>query len=175
MSMAFRRDSIADADPTHTIVTQQPSGVDDWETDGIIGVENRAMDVLMDRGATVRLALDSGHGQFEDVRSDLTPVAEPDRIFVGSDHEFRAVLPDDRSSVDSVLEVPADDSDAWADRLFSIDAFAVLTDGSWTYRSVPHEHHIREINADGHEGLIDELNEQLDGLRGATVEPFDGS
>ncbi|ERG92138.1 MAG: hypothetical protein J07HQW1_02173, partial [Haloquadratum walsbyi J07HQW1] len=79
------------------------------------------------------------------------------------------------ASVDSLLKIQANETDEWTDRLFNIEAFAVLTDQSWTYRSVPHETHIREINTAGHNGLIEELHKPREQLRGATVEPYDDS
>ncbi|MHC3381494.1 hypothetical protein [Haloarcula sp. H-GB5] len=173
--MIFRNGSIDEEEPTHKLVMQSPSGVKDWDEEGIIGVENRAMEVILDRGSTVHVELDPAHGQFETLRNKLTQVPESDRIFVASEHEHRAVLPEDRTSVDSLLEIQANDTDEWTDRLFNIEAFAVLSDQSWTYRSVPHETHIREINTAGHDGLVEELHKTLEQLRGATVKPFDGS
>ncbi|ERG98278.1 MAG: hypothetical protein J07HQX50_02313 [Haloquadratum sp. J07HQX50] len=100
---------------------------------------------------------------------------ESDRIFVASEHEYRAALPKDCASVDSLLKIQPNETDEWTDRLFNIEAFAVLTDKSWTYRSVPHETHIREINTAGHNGLREELHTRLEQLRGATVKPYDNS
>lgn len=162
-------------DPTHRLVTQTPSGVKDWEKEGIIGVENRVVEVILDYGSTVHVDLDPAHGQFETIQNELTKVPESDRILVASEHEYRAALPKDRGSVNSLLEVQANDTDEWDDRVFTIEAFAVLTDQSWTYRSVPHETHIREINTAGHDGLIEELHKVLEQLRGATVEQYDDS
>ncbi|GEM_PF-3817011 len=106
--------------------------------------------------------------------STETHIPESKSIFVGSDYEFRASLPEDRALVESVLEIPDSDTDAWTDRLFHLVEFTVLTDQSWLYRSVPHEAHIREINAGGHEGVIEKLNETLDQVRGSAVVPFSG-
>lgn len=175
MNMTFRNGSIDKKDPTHRLVTQTPSGVKDWEKEGIIGVENRFVEVILDYGSTVHVELDPAHGQFETIQNELSKMPESDRIFVASEHEYRAELPKDCGSVNSLLEIQANDTDEWDDRLFNIEAFAVLTDQSWTYRPVPHETHIREINTAGHDGLIEELHKVLEQLRGATVEQYDDS
>lgn len=160
------------AEPTHRLVTRRLSGVKDWDELGHVTVENRAISDLMDYGTVVHLGLDPKHGQFETVQQELTQVPDSKCIFVGSDHEFRASLPEDRALVESLLEIPDGDTDAWTDRLFYFVEFAVLTDQSWLYRSVPHEAHLREINARGHEGVIEKLNETFAQLRGSAVVPF---
>ncbi|GAB7009516.1 hypothetical protein [Halorubrum trueperi] len=162
------------AEPTHRLVTRRLSGVKDWDELGGVTVENQAIRVLMDYGTAVHLGLDPKHGQFETVQRELTQVPDSKCMFIGSDHEFRASLPEDRALVESVLEIPDGDTDAWTDRLFYFVEFAVLTDQSWIYRSVPHEAHIREINAGRHEGVIEKLNETLDQVRGSAVVPFSG-
>ena len=161
-------------EPTHRLVTRRLSGVKDWDELGGVTVENRTIRVLMDYGTVVHLGLDPKHGQFETVQRELEQVPESKCIFIGSDHEFRASLPEDQALVESVLEIPDGDTDAWTDRLFHLVEFAVLTDQSWLYRSVPHEAHIREINAGRHEGVIEKLNETLDQVRGSAVVPFSG-
>ena len=162
------------AEPTHSLVSRSLSGVKDWDELGHVTVENRAIRVLMDYGAVVHLELDPEHGQFETVQRELTQVPDSKCLFIGSDHEFRASLPEDRALVESLLEIPDGDTDAWTDRLFYLAEFAVLTDHSWLYRSVPHEAHIREINAGGHEGVIEKLNETVAQVRGSAVVPFSG-
>ena len=162
------------AEPTHRLVSRSLSDVKDWDELSHVTVENRAIRVLMDYGTVVHLGLDPKHGQFETVQRELTQVPDSKCIFVGSDHEFRASLPEDRALVESVLEIPDGDTDAWTDRLFSFVEFAVLTDHSWLYRSVPHEAHIREINVGGHEEVIEKLNETLDQVRGSAIVPFGG-
>jgi hypothetical protein len=162
------------AEPTHRLVSRSLSGVKDWDELGDVTVGNRAISALMDYGTVVHLELDPKHGQFETVQRDLVRVPDSKCIFVRSDHEFRAALPEDRALIESVLEIPDGDTDAWTDRMFYLAEFAVLTDQSWLYRSVPHEAHIREINAGGHEGVIEELNETLDPVRGSAVVPFGG-
>lgn len=161
-------------EPTHRLVSRSLSGVKDWDELGGVTVENRAIRVLMDYGTVVHLGLDPKHGQFETVQRELVQVPDSKCIFVGSDHEFRASLPEDRTLVESLLEIPDGDTDAWTDRLFYLVEFAVLTDQSWLYRSVPHEAHIREINAGGHEGVIEKLNETFAQVRGSAVVPFGG-
>ncbi|MDL0139439.1 hypothetical protein PNP85_07975 [Halobacterium salinarum] len=162
------------AEPTHRLVTRRLSGVKDWDELGGVTVENRAIRVLMDYGTVVHIGLDPEHGQFETVQRELTQVPDSKCIFVGSDHEFRASLPEDRALVESLLEIPDGDTDAWTDRLFYFVEFAVLTDQSWLYRSVPHEAHIREINAGEHEGVIEKLNETFAQVRGSAIVPFGG-
>lgn len=167
-------ETVPTAEPTHRLVTRQLPDVKDWDDAGALTAENRAMDVFVDYGTTVHLEIDSDHGQFETVRRELERVPEPERVFAGSTPEYRAELPADRPLVESLLEIPAEDTDAWTERLFAIDTFAVLSDETWVYRSVPHETHIREINAREHEGLIADLNDVLGDVRGSTVVPFDG-
>jgi hypothetical protein len=162
------------AEPTHRLVSRSLSGVKDWDELGRVTVENRAVRVLMDYGNAVHLGLDPRHGQFETVLRELTQVPDSECIFIGSDHEFRASLPEDRALVESVLEIADGDTDAWTDRLFHLVEFAVLTDRSWLYRSVPHEAHIREINAGEHEGVIEKLNETFAQVRGSAIVPFGG-
>ncbi|ADQ69389.1 hypothetical protein C499_12495 [Halogeometricum borinquense DSM 11551] len=72
------------------------------------------------------------------------------------------------------MAVTTGDTDEPIDRTFYLDAFAVVTEQSWVYRSVPHHFHIREINATGHAGLLEELRESLADVRGSTVVPFGG-
>ncbi len=162
------------AEPTHRLVTRRLSGVNDWDELGHVTVENRAIRVMMDDGTVVHLGLDPKHGQFETVQQELERVPDSNCIFVGSEYEFRASLPEDRALVESVLDIPDGDTDAWTDRLFYLVEVAVLTDQSWRYRSVPHEAHIREINARGHEDVLEKLNETFAQVRGTAVVPFDG-
>ncbi|WP_082230127.1 hypothetical protein [Halorubrum lipolyticum] len=162
------------AAPTHRLVSRSLPGVKDWDELGGVTVENRAISVLMDHGTVVHLGLDPKHGQFDTVRRELVQVPDSKCVFVGSDHEFRASLPEDRALVESLLEIPDGDPAAWTDRLFYFVEFAVLTDQSWLYRSVPHEAHIREINAEGHKGVIEKLNETFAQVRGSAIVPRGG-
>lgn len=162
------------AEPTHRLVTRSLSGVKDWDELGGVTVENRAISVLMDYGTVVHLELDPKHDQFETVQRELAQVPDSECIFVRSDQEFRASLPEDRALIESLLEIPDGDTNAWTDRTFYFVEFAVLTEQSWLYHSVPHETHIREINARGHKGIIEKLNETLDQMRGSAVVPFSG-
>ena len=159
-------------EPTHRLVSRSLSGVKDWDDLGGVTVENRAIHVLVDYGTAVHLGLDPKHGQFETVQQELTQVPDSKCIFIGSDHEFRASLPEDWALVESVLEIPDGDTAAWTDRLFYLVEFAVLTDQSWLYRSVPHEAHIREINARGHGGAIEKLSKTFAQVRGSAIVPF---
>lgn len=169
-NMAFRNDSIDEESPTHKLVTTNHSGVKDWDDEGLIGVENHAMDIILDYGSIVHIDVAPEHSQFEAIQNKLTQPSKSEQIFVAPDYEYQAVFPDDRSFIQSLLE--AQNTDECYDRLFNLNAFAVLADQSWTYRSVPHESHIREINAGGENGLIKELYNTLEQLNGATVEPF---
>ncbi|WP_238717425.1 hypothetical protein [Natronorubrum halophilum] len=173
MAMAFT-EKVDAAEPTHKLVTRNLPDVKDWDETGWVTVENQATGILMDYGTAVHLQLDPKHNQFDTVRSELTRVESSERIFVGSGREFRASLPENRALVESLLEISSDDTDAWTDRTFYVDEFAILAEQSWVYRSVPHEPHIREINASEHEGLIEELDEMMAQLRGTAVVPFDG-
>lgn len=164
----------ATAEPTHQLVTRDLSGVKDWDPAGGVTAENRAVGVFLEYGSAVHLQIDSKHGQFERVRSELARVPESERLFVGSEREYRVSLPADQPLIESVLELPAGDTDAWTDRTFYLDAFAVLTEGSWLYHSIPHETHIRECNASEHDGLVAALNEALEQVPGSAVVPVDG-
>ncbi len=172
-TMAFTENFNAAA-PTHSLVTRNLSGVKDWDEFGGVTVENRVISVLMDYGTTVHLELDPKHDQFETVQRELSWVPDSECVFVRSDLEFRASLPEDRALIESLLEIPDGDTVAWRDRMFYFVEFAVLTEQSWLYRSVPHETHIREINVGGHERVIEKLNETLDQVRGSAVVPFSG-
>ncbi|MFW6320230.1 MAG: hypothetical protein ACOC0Z_00135 [Halohasta sp.] len=170
-NMAFRNGSTKEESPTHRLVATNPSGVKDWDKEGLIDVENQTVDVVLDYGSIVHIDVDPAHSQFEAIENELTQLPKSERIFIGSDYEYRAVLPEDRSFIDSVLKTQ--NTDEWHDRLFNIHAFAVLADQSWIYRSVPHESHIREINTASNSGLIKKLHKTLEQLQGATVEQFD--
>ena len=161
------------ADPTHRLVTRRADG--EAGDASPIQAENRAVSVLMDYGSAVHLELDPEHDQYETVRRELERVPDSVCLFPGSENEFRASLPEGRAVVESVLEVPGGakaSSDAFTFRMFSVARFAVVTDQSWLYRSVPHETHVREINAVGHEGAIADLNATLAHVRESAVVPF---
>ncbi|MBX0304559.1 hypothetical protein [Haloarcula salinisoli] len=167
------RETFDAAGPTHRLNARPSSDVDDRSADGLIGVENRVVDVAMEYGTAVHLDVDPGHGQFELLQRELTQVPDRDRVFVESDHEYRANLPADRSLVDALLDVPDGDRWAYSDRLFALEAVAVLTEQSWTYRSVPHETHIRELNAAGQDGLLAELEDMLERVPGTDIVALD--
>lgn len=167
-------DTVAAAEPTHRVVTRDLAGVDDWDDAGLVSVENRTMAVSMAYGTAVHLQLDSDHGDFETVRAELTQVPASDHVFLGPEPEYRAALPDDRALVEAILAIPEGDTDAWIDRLYYLDALAVVSGRTWVYRSVPHETHIREINANHHDDLVDDVNAELAHVRGSAVVPFDG-
>jgi len=171
--MDFRDDSVAQQQPTHKLVAKNPSGVKDWDEEGTIGIENQAMEIIVKYGSTVHVEVDPAHSQFEAIQNELTRLPEAERIFIGSEEEYRAELPTDHSFITSLLEIRANSTDEWIDRLFNIEAFAVLTDQSWVYRSVPHHSHIREINATRVGGLVPELHRALEQRQGGTVVPFD--
>lgn len=173
MSMAFRGDVDTPA-PTHKLVTRDRAGIRDWDETGIVTVENRALDVLMEYGTSVRLEVDSNHSRFDAVERQLTSVDTVDRLFVDSTHEFAASLQEDRRFLTSFLSVSPGETTEWTDRLFHVEAVAVLRDGSWLYRSVPHEPHIREINARECAELIEELHELFDQVQGSAVVPLCG-
>lgn len=162
------------AEPTHKLVTRDLPGIKDWDPSGGVTAENRAVDILLEYGSAVYLQIDPKHGQFETIRSELARVPESEQVFIGSEREYRASLPGDRPLVESVLDIAAGDTDEWTDRTFYLDSFAILTEGSWLYHSVPHETHIRECNASEHDGLVAALNEALKQVPGSAVVPADG-
>jgi hypothetical protein len=171
--MAFT-DSFDAVDPTHRLVTRNLADGEDKNDFRGVTAENQVVSVLMDYGTTVNLALDPEHAQFETVQRKLSRVPDSECVFAGSEQELQASLPEDRAVIESLLEIPDGDTDAWTYRIFSIVEFAVLTEQSWLYRSVPHGPHIREINAGRHQGVIEELNETLDKVRGSAVVPVSG-
>lgn len=168
------RERAGSGEPTHRLVTRSLPGVKDSDDAGRVTAENRVVDVLLEYGSDVHLRIDSKHDQFETVSGELARVPESERVFAGSGREYRASLPTDRPLVESVLELPADETDAWTDRTFSLEAFAILTEQSWLYYSVPHETHIRECNASELDGLVAALNEALEQVPGSAVVPVDG-
>ncbi|KDE58067.1 hypothetical protein EL22_07435 [Halostagnicola sp. A56] len=168
------RERAGSGEPTHRLVTRSLPGVRDSDDAGRVTAENRVVDILLEYGSAVNLRIDPKHGQFETVRSELARVPESEQVLAGSGREFRASLPADRPLVESVLELPADATDAWVDRTFSLEAFAILTEESWLYYSVPHETHIRECNASERDELVATLNEALEQVPGSAVVPVDG-
>ncbi|AHG01097.1 hypothetical protein HALLA_16405 [Halostagnicola larsenii XH-48] len=171
--MTFAARDVA-AEPTHKLVTRDLPGVKDGDPAGGVTAENRAVGVLLEYGDAVHLRVDSKHGQFETIRSEFARVPESEQVFVGSERVYRASLPGDRPLVESVLEISAGDTAEWVDRTFYLDAFAILTDESWLYHSIPHETHIRECNASEHDELVAALNETLESVPGSAVVPADG-
>ncbi|MFC5368618.1 hypothetical protein [Salinirubrum litoreum] len=167
-------DPVNAVDPTHRLVTRNLSGVKDWDEAGGVTVENQAIAILLEYGTTVHLCLDPKHSQFKTVQNKFTRVPELERTIIGSDQEYLVSIPENRALVESLLAISACETDEWVDRTFYLTEFAILNGRSWVYRSVPHETHIREINATEHDGVIQKLNEALEQVRGSAVVPFDG-
>ncbi|SFS46119.1 hypothetical protein [Halostagnicola kamekurae] len=168
------RERAGSGEPTHRLVTRSLPGVKDWDDTGRVTAENRVVDLLLEYGSAVHLRIDSKHDQFETVSGELARVPESEQVFAGSGREYRASLPTDRPLVESVLEIAVGDTDGWTDRTFSLEAFAILTEQSWLYYSVPHETHIRECNASELDRLVATLNEALERVPGSAVVPVDG-
>jgi len=161
-------------EPTHRFVTRGFPGVKDWDEDGWVTVENQIIAILLEYGTTVHLCLDPKHSQFKTVESEFTRVPESERTIIGPDQEYQVSIPENRNLVESLLEISTGETDEWADRTFYLTEFAILNGRSWVYRSVPHEAHIREINATEHNGMVQKLNKALEQVRGSAVVPFDG-
>lgn len=92
-NIAFRDGPIAGETPTHRLLIQSPSGAKDWNEEGLIGVETRALRVVLDHGSTVHVGLDPAHSQFEAMQNRLTLLPDGNRILVGSNREFRGPSP----------------------------------------------------------------------------------
>lgn len=156
-------------DPTHRLVRRDRDAVGDAAPTGLLGVENRVVAIAIRYGSAVHLCLDSGH--FEDARERLTRLTGSDRALENTVPEYRAELPAATDSVDAVLSVPEGDTAAWQARLFGLAELAVVADDTWLYRSVPHETHIREINADAAEGYLETLQAELRDVPATAIVP----
>jgi hypothetical protein len=166
-------DRVNAVDPTYRLVTRNLSGVKDWDEAGGVTVENQVIAILLEYGTTVHLCLDPKHSRFKTVQSEFTRVPESERTIIGSDQEYQVSIPENRALVESLLEISAGETDGWVDRTFYLTEFAILNGRSWVYRSVPHETHIREINATEYDEVTQRLNKALGQVRGSAVVPFD--
>jgi len=169
--------------PTHRVVTRRPADADvagSEATDGggpdavgRIGVENRAVGVAMDYGSAVHLSLAASTVERtvpEEHRAAFERVGDERRRLTDGT-EYRVSLPDGREAVTALLSFDPTDTDQWTSRLFDVEEFAVVTAGSWLYRSVPHHGHVREVNAAGEPGLLTALREELGELPETGVFP----
>lgn len=167
------REPFAASEATHRVVTRQPSGVDDADPTGRITVENRVVDAAMRSGTAVHLSLDET-SRLEAIARRLDRVRGSDRVLSGSGAEYRAALPDDAAAVRSLLAVEPGDTDAWLDRCVGVEEIVVRSADAWLYRSVPHHAHVRQLNADGREGLLAAVADALEPIPRSTVVPIDG-
>ena len=170
-------ESYARDEPTHAVRTRSLPGVEDWDEAGMLAVENRAVKVAMNYGSAVHLGLDRSllaeraPDRLSTARERFDRVDDSRRILRNGYPEYRAQLPDDSEVVRSCLALEPGDTDGWLARLFGVAEFAVVTDDSWLYRSVPHHAHVRELNAEPADGLVADVAATLEPIRGSGVVP----
>lgn len=167
------REPVGTAAATHRVVTRQPSGVTDTGETGWITVENRLVDAVMGFGTAVHFRLADETRTLEAVKPRLDRVTGSDAVIRDGEIEYRVTLPADTDLVRATLAVESDETDAWVDRVFNVDEFVVRTDETWVYRSVPHHMHVRQLNADARDGLLDAVTDALESIPRSTVVPID--
>lgn len=160
-------------EPTHRLVVREREAIDDADPAGALAVENRVVDVAMQHGTAVHLCIDDNltGDRLALLRETLHPVEDDVRVLENATPEYRAGLPMDADILETALSLPEGDTDAWLDRLFGLAELAVVTDDTWLYRSVPHETHIREINAEAVEGYLGTLHRELSDIPGTAIVP----
>lgn len=168
------RDPVETDAATHRVATRQSSDTGDTDETGSITVENRVVDAVMAFGTAVHFRLADETRTLEDARTRFDRATGTETVFRGEEVEYRATLPDDAGLVRTTLAVDPDDTDAWIDRMFNIDEFVVRTDETWLYRSVPHHAHIRQLNADADERLLEAVTSALESIPRSAVVPIDG-
>lgn len=168
------RDPVDRTAAPHQVVTRQPAGVTDTDETGWITVENRVVDAAMEFGTAVHFRLADETATLEAVKPRLDRLTGSDTVIRDGKPEYRATLPADADLVRATLAVDPDETDAWVDRVFNVDEFVVRTDETWVYRSVPHHMHVRELNADAREGLLEAVTAALESIPRSTVVPVDG-
>ncbi|QCS42948.1 hypothetical protein [Natrinema versiforme] len=166
-------------DPTHRLVVRSPSAAAESDRPDPLAVENRIVEIAMDSADAVHCCLDRSFLDAADPArtkacNRLHRVRESDRVLASGEPEYRAALPADRDAVRAYLSVDRENTDAWLARVFGIAEFAIITDDSWLYRSVPHHDHIRELNANAVDGFLDDVTASLESIPGSGVVPFDG-
>ncbi|EMA39112.1 hypothetical protein [Halobiforma nitratireducens] len=164
-------------EPTHAIRTRSRSGVEDWDAEGGVAVENRVVDTVLEYGNAVHLCLDealladTAPGRLSTARERFDRPDACRRRLRNESPEYRARLPDDIDAVQSCLALEPGDTGGWLARLHGIAALAVVTPDSWLYRSVPHHAHIRELNVDPVDAVLEEVTATLESARWSAVVP----
>jgi hypothetical protein len=166
-------DPYGGSEATHRVVTR-PNRGNDWDKAGQIRVENRVVEVVMRYGDRVHLRLSAETRGLDHIKRRLPRAGEEARLFQVSGPEYYAILPEDRDLVRSVLAVDPGDTDAWVDRMFNVEEFAVVDSEAWRYWSVPHHSHCRRVNTAGREALYDDLIAELDDVPGSALVPAPG-
>lgn len=88
--------------------------------------------------------------------------------------ERRTSLPEDADAVAAALDFDGHwDEDAWVARLFYIDEFAICDDRTRRYRPIPQETHVRDLNTDEANELLEAVQEVLTDVPGVAVFPTD--
>jgi len=159
-------------EPTHQLVVRERDAIDDADPAGCLAVENRVINVAMRHGTAIHLCIDDtlNADRLAHLRETLSGV-EDARVLENATPEYRAELPADADIVTTALSLPESDTAVWLDRLFGLAELAVVTDDSWLYRSVPHETHIREINAEAVEAYLGTLHRELSDIPGTAIVP----
>ncbi len=170
--------SNSDFRSTHRLVYNDAALSSGDDEDAATAVENVVVDAVSNFGTEVRIA-----GDFDWIRERVPrmwrglerfePVPADERRLTGGP-ERRAPLPQDAAAVAAALDFDGDwDEDAWVARLFYVDEFAIYDDEQWRYRSVPHETHVRDLNADGADDMLEAVRDALADVPGVAVFPTD--
>ncbi|MFC7073689.1 hypothetical protein ACFQJ7_15180 [Halovenus rubra] len=166
-------DPYGDSETTHRVVTRL-NPRKDWDEVGQIRVENRVVEVVMGYGDRVHVRLSAETEELDRIKQRLARAEEGTQLFQTSGPEYYATLLEDRDLVRSLLAVDPDDSDAWIDRMFNVEEFAVVDGEVWRYWSVPHHSHCRRVNTAGRDPLYDALVAELAGVPGSALVPAEG-
>ena len=162
-------------EPTHQLRVRPDATVSDADSESFLAVENRVIETAMDDGSAVHLCIEETvhTDRLVSLRTHLPRVEEDERALENGVPEYRAELPDERSVVEEVLTVIEGETDRWLDRLHGIAEIAIFTEDTWLYRSVPHETHIREINAGAANGVLSALRDAIEEIPRAGIVPDD--
>jgi hypothetical protein len=167
------REPLDTTDQTHRVVTRT-SIVSNDEGTGWVEVENTVIEATMHYGTAIHICINGeilrrcSPETLATVRQ-LTRLRDSETVLTNSGYpEYRASFPSDADTVRACLDPDGDD--AWLARLFGTYELAVVREDVWLYHSVPHHSHIREVNATV-DGVLDEVNDALDSIRGSAVFP----
>lgn len=141
--------------------------------------ENAVVDALCESCSHVHVAaaadaLESQAANAGGAFRSLSPVPENERVLYGGEERV-AVLPDDREVALRVLGHPIESVPAvdWGTfhvaRAFHVEALAVRDGDRPRYHSVPHEFHVRDVYPGDAPGVLDAVEDALDGFDGVAA------